>query len=103
WMMALVRTGRFQAAEAFLAGLRAAAAGSDTVAGLVRLYALPISAAVLAHGRGCFQEAVDLMRPALGGMYRLGGSHAQQDVLEQLFTDAAVKAGAMSDVRLMME
>ena len=25
-------------------------------------------------------------------MYRLGGSHAQQDVLEQLFLDAAMKA-----------
>lgn len=103
WMMALVRTGRFQAADAFLAGLKAAAAGSDTVAGLVRLYAMPISAAVLAHGRGRHQEAVELMRPALGGMYRLGGSHAQQDVLEQLFTDAAVKAGSIGDVRLMME
>ncbi|MGL4286908.1 MAG: hypothetical protein ACRCVA_11220, partial [Phreatobacter sp.] len=65
--------------------------------------ALPISAAVLAHGRGRHQEAVELMRPALGGMYRLGGSHAQQDVLEQLFTDAAVKAGSVSDVRLMLE
>ena len=28
-------------------------------------------------------EAVALMRPAIGGMYRLGGSHTQQDVLEQ--------------------
>ena len=32
------------------------------------------------------------MRPVLGEMYRLGGSHAQQDVLEQLFLDAALKA-----------
>ena len=32
------------------------------------------------------------MRPALGGMHRLGGSHAQQDVLMQLFLDSAVKA-----------
>ncbi|QCI67801.1 tetratricopeptide repeat protein [Phreatobacter stygius] len=103
WMMALVHTGRYQAAEAFLAGLEAAAAGSDTIAGLVRLYALPISAAVLAHGRGRYQEAVELMRPALGGMYRLGGSHAQQDVLEQLFTDAAAKAGSKSDVLMMLE
>lgn len=32
------------------------------------------------------------MRPAIGGMYQLGASHAQQDVLEQLFVDAALKA-----------
>jgi len=43
------------------------------------------------------------MRPALGGMYRLGGSHAQQEVLELLFLDAATKAGSAEDVRLMLE
>ena len=52
-----------------------------------------MSEAVLAHGRGDHARAVDLMRPVLPGMYRLGGSHAQQDVLEQLFLDAALKAG----------
>ena len=103
WMMALVHTGRFQTAEAFLAALDRTAAGTGTIAELVRRYARPVSAAVLAHGRGRHHEAVELMRPALGGMYRLGGSHAQQDVLEQLFADAAVKAGAKADVRLMVE
>jgi hypothetical protein len=43
------------------------------------------------------------MRPALGGMYRLGGSHAQQDVLEQLFLDAATKAGLVDDIHLLLE
>lgn len=43
------------------------------------------------------------MRPAIGGMYRLGGSHAQQDVLEQLFVDAALKAVRTADVRLVLE
>ena len=32
------------------------------------------------------------MRPVLGEMHQLGGSHAQQDVLMQLFLDSAVKA-----------
>jgi hypothetical protein len=36
-------------------------------------------------------------------MYRLGGSHAQQDVLEQLFVDAARKAGSTADVCLAVE
>jgi len=43
------------------------------------------------------------LRPALGGLYRLGGSHAQQDVLEQLFLDAAMKAGLQDDVVLSLE
>jgi hypothetical protein len=37
------------------------------------------------------------MRPAISGMYRLGGSHTQQDVLEQLFVAAALKAGSSTD------
>jgi hypothetical protein len=43
------------------------------------------------------------LRPAIGGMYQLGGSHAQQDVLEQLFVDAALKSGSDTDVRLVVE
>ena len=47
--------------------------------------------------------AVAVMRPALQGMYALGGSHAQQDVLEQLFLDAAMKAGLHEDARMLLE
>ena len=36
-------------------------------------------------------------------MYRLGGSHAQQDVLEQLYLDAALKADLTDDARLLLE
>jgi len=44
-----------------------------------------------------------VMRPAIGVMHRMGGSHAQQDVLEQLFLDAAMKAGMLADARLLIE
>ena len=50
-----------------------------------------------------FARAVAVMRPALGGMYRLGGSHAQQDVLEQLFHDSAMRADLHDDARLLLE
>jgi hypothetical protein len=83
--------------------MREFGAGDGLTAELVRRYALPITEAVLAHARGENARAVALMRPALGGMHRLGGSHAQQDVLEQLFLDAAVKAGLADDVRLLLE
>jgi hypothetical protein len=43
------------------------------------------------------------MRAAIGGMYRLGSSHTQQDVVEQLFVDAALKAGSTADIRLALE
>ena len=43
------------------------------------------------------------MRPAIGGMYRLRGSHTQHDVLAQPFVDAALKAGSTADIRLALE
>ena len=87
WMMALAATGRHAAAQRMLEATRGFAQGPGITAALVARYALPVCEAVLAHARGEFALAVQAMRPALGGMYRLGGSHAQQDVLEQLYLD----------------
>ncbi len=103
WMMALAAAGRDGAAERMLQAMRDFARGNTTIAALVGHYALPVCEAVLAHARGEHAQAVAAMRPALGGMYRLGGSHAQQDVLEQLYLDAAVKAGQTEDVRALLE
>lgn len=103
WMMALAATGRFAAAEAMLAAMRDFAEAAGPIPALVREIALPVTAAVLANAQGHHDQAVAAMRPVLGEMYRMGGSHAQQDVLEQLFLDAALKAGADSDARMAVE
>ena len=104
WMMALAATGRRQAAARMLEAMGdfARTAGGSN-AGIVGATALPVCEAVLRHAEGDFAGAVAVMRPALGGMYRLGGSHAQQDVLEQLFLDAAMKAGLTEDARMLLE
>jgi len=103
WLMALTATGRTAAAERMIEAMRAFANGRGTVPPIMRDYVLPIAEAQLAHAAGRHAEAVALMRPAIGGMYRLGGSHTQQDVLEQLFVDAALKAGSTADIRLAIE
>jgi len=103
WMMALTATGRDAAAQRMLEAMRAYAKGRGTIPPIVRDYVLPIAEAQLAHAAGRHADAVALMRPAIGGMYRLGGSHTQQDVLEQLFVDAALKAGSAADIRLAVE
>jgi tetratricopeptide (TPR) repeat protein len=103
WMMALAATGRFQAASRMLDAMREAAQGPGTIAPILRDAAIPVCEAVLAHARGDHAGAVAAMRPAVGVMHRMGGSHAQQDVLEQLFLDAAMKAGAQEDARLLLE
>src|SRR3954466_15752280 len=87
WMMALAATGRDDAARGMLDGMRAAGAGEGTVNRIVGQVALPVCEAVLAHRQRDYKRAVALMRPVLEDMHQLGGSHAQQDVLMQLFFD----------------
>ena len=103
WLMALTATGRTASAERMIAAMRVFSRGRGTVPPLVRDYVLPIAEAQLAHAAGRHAEALALMRPVLGDMYRLGGSHTQQDVLEQLFADAALKADSTADIRLAVE
>jgi hypothetical protein len=98
WMMALTATGRTAAAKRMIEAMRAFGNSRGTIPRIVREYALPITEAQLAYEEGRYDEALKLMRPAIGGMYRLGGSHAQQDVLEQFFVDAALKAGSTADI-----
>jgi hypothetical protein len=102
WMMALAATRRDDAARRMLDAMRMFGLGAGAVAQVVGTIALPVSEAVLAHRRGEYARAVDLMTPILDEMHRLGGSHAQQDVLEQVFLDSAVKANRGNDVRLML-
>jgi hypothetical protein len=102
WMMALAATRRDDAARRMLDAMRVFGLGAGAVAQVVGAIAVPVSKAVLVHRRGEYARAVDLMKPILDEMYRLDGSHAQQDVLEQLFLDSAVKANRGDDVRLIL-
>jgi hypothetical protein len=103
WMMALAATGRDAAAQRMLGAMRDFAGSDGPAPALVKQIGLPVTEAVLANGQGRHAAAVALMRPVVGDMYRMGGSHAQQDVLEQVYLDSALKAGADDDVRLLLE
>lgn len=103
WMMALTATGRLEAAGRMVASIEAEGRGNTVAAQVLREAALPVCQAILARARGDSAGAVAVMRPALGGMYRLGGSHAQQDVLEQFFLAAAEESGDEAAQRLILE
>jgi hypothetical protein len=104
WMIALAAAGRWDAAERMIEAFRTAPEQPEGGVGpLMRTCALPIAEAIVARAKGDPARACDLMRPALAGMNRLGGSHAQQDVLEQLFLDCAVKARRIDDVASLID
>ncbi len=103
WMMALTATGRFAAAGRLLESVAEAASGNDTQARILRGAALPVCTGILRHAEGDARAAVAVMRPALGAMPLLGGSHAQQDVLEQVFLAAARDADDTAAQRMLLE
>jgi tetratricopeptide (TPR) repeat protein len=104
WMMALAATRRFEAAGRMIEAMRQAAADPlDRLAPVVRDHALPVCEAIVARAKGEPGRALALMRPALNGMEALGGSHAQQDVLQQLFLDCALAAGSTADTHRVIQ
>jgi hypothetical protein len=97
WMMALAATGREAAAAAMLAAMK----GDPSPR--IREVALPVCEAVMAHRRGEHGQAVSRMLPVLDRLPELGGSHAQRDVLEQLFFDASLKSGRAAEARRLLD
>jgi hypothetical protein len=86
WMMALAAAGRESAARSMSKEM------GNSANPVVREVALPVCEAILAHRRGEHERAVALMSPLIGRLHDLGGSHAQRDVLVQLFDDARRRA-----------
>ncbi|HYG55117.1 MAG TPA: tetratricopeptide repeat protein [Burkholderiales bacterium] len=82
WMMALAAEGRDAQSRLMLKAL----AESENRA--VREVALPVCQAVLAHRRGEHERVVALMTPVRNRLAELGGSHAQRDVVAQLYADS---------------
>ena len=93
YLMALAATRRDQEAEAVLGSLEAFARGQGTEETVARDIGLPLGRAILAHGQGRYDDAVQALQPHQEAVKRLGGSHAQRDLFQQLLIDAALKAG----------
>lgn len=76
----------------FAASERFATSAPGTQAVVMREVGLPLARALAAHRRGSYGEVVDLMMPVRGDVRRIGGSHAQRDLFEQVLIDAAMRA-----------
>ena len=91
-MMAFVAVRRWASAERVLAAMvRRLTRASGANYEMTRLVGLPAARALLAFGQGQFARAETLLRGLPPVAHRLGGSHAQRDVL-QLTRAAAASA-----------
>ena len=102
YIMALAAKGRLDEAEALLDSLADFARGEGTEQDVARDIGLPLGRAILAYHQGRYGEAVDSLLPQRAALRRLGGSHAQRDLFEQLLIDAALKAGRGAVARALV-
>jgi tetratricopeptide (TPR) repeat protein len=92
-VMAFVGAGRDAEADAAVTAIARAIQGKGDNAMFSNDVGLPVAQAVLAHGRGQYGRAVELLRDVRNRAGRFGGSHAQRDLLDLTLIDAAARAG----------
>jgi len=99
--MADLGAGRDASAERRLAAMRATAASDAEAAPTYAQVAIPIAEGLAAFQRGAYAQAVDRLLPIRFDLWRIGGSHAQRDVVVWTLTAAAIRAG-QRDVALAL-
>ena len=92
-LLAFAFAGREQEASRMLAALERSAHGTGTNAENVRAVGLPIALAIVAMAAGRPAEAVEQLLPIRSRSYRIGGSHAQRDLVQLTAVGAALAAG----------
>lgn len=101
-MMAFVADGRDAAARYLLDVLTREAAGSGSNAVMTREVGLPLCRALDCFGRGEWDQALDgllMVRPVA---QRMGGSHAQRDVIALTAVEAALRGGGSTVARALI-
>ncbi len=92
-MLALVGAGRAHAQQRLIAAAKRAAAGQSTNAMMSREIGVPACEGIAAFGRGDYAQTIECLMPVRGKANRMGGSHAQRDMLSWTLTEAAIRLG----------
>ena len=92
-LIAYAFAGREQDVNRLLTTLERSAAGSGTNAENLRAVGLPVALAIVALAAGRPGEALERLLPVRSRSYRIGGSHAQRDLLQLTVAGAALAAG----------
>jgi tetratricopeptide (TPR) repeat protein len=103
YVMALAAAGNDSALGELLSSCeRFAATGQGTEAEVMAEVGLPLARAVVAHRAGAYGAVVDHLYPVRYRVKRIGASHAQRDLFEQLLIDAAWRGGRHSEARTLL-
>jgi len=99
--MGELRSGQEALAERRLGWMRETAASGTETASCYRDVGIPLVEGLMEFHRGAYEEAVALLQPVRFELWRIGGSHAQRDIIDWTLTEAALRGG-MRDVALSM-
>jgi tetratricopeptide (TPR) repeat protein len=104
YLMALAASGDERAvAELLTSCERFAGSHQGTEADVMADVGLPLARAVVAHRRGEYTDVVDQLYPVRRRVRRIGASHAQRDLFDQLLIDAAWRGGRLTEARELIE
>jgi len=101
-VMAFLTDGRHSEARRLIAELERRAADDSSNGQMTREVALPLSRAMLAFAEARYGEVVDTLLPLRLTAHGFGGSNAQRDVIEQVLSEAALRAGRAGLVRALV-
>jgi tetratricopeptide (TPR) repeat protein len=99
--MAELRSGSAALVERRLVAMRETAASNAEAADIYRNVGIPVIEGLAAFHRGAYEQAVAALLPVRVELWRIGGSHAQRDVVDWTLTEAAARAG-QRDVALAL-
>jgi tetratricopeptide (TPR) repeat protein len=99
--MAELRAGSEGLVEERLIAMRETSASDAEAADIYRIVGIPVIEGLRAFHRGAYDQAVATLLPVRVELWRIGGSHAQRDVVDWTLTEAAARAG-LRDVALAL-
>lgn len=99
----LARAGRAEADEFLTSMERFTVSAHADLRERWREVALPAARGLVAHARGCYEEASQILGPTIGAMARIGGSHAQRDLFERVLLDAQIRCGDLVPAQQKLE
>ncbi|MSP00855.1 MAG: tetratricopeptide repeat protein [Acetobacteraceae bacterium] len=91
--MAELGAGEAAATEQRLTAMRDTAESDNPAAATYREAGVPLVEGLLAFHRGAYEQAVATLVSARFELWRIGGSHAQRDVVDWTLTEAAIRGG----------
>lgn len=103
YLYGLARAGRAEADGLLAAIGQASQQGPEHSRAVWHDAARPLAEGLMAHARGQFDLASARLSEALPRLVRLGGSHAQRDLFDQLLLDANIRSGHLIEAQQQLE